>query len=368
MESRSTEREARLEQTLEAVAGRLSEHVASVTVSAGDARARLDALERELRGETSALAASIDVLRSEVVEAAAETARLVREVEADLKALRSEVLTAVADQVEARTEALERDVAREAALETRLRRDLDDLVSTELANVREGNDEQHPLTERIDRVDSQVGALAGELAALRLQLSSTEAKLDERLVPLAEQLSETSSTREALVSSARANAAELAALRIELRDEMTRLSDSLDVQRAETASRVELTAFEKELEERVAEELTSARSQLDARLVTLDAVVDAVDAAAASLEAGLEERLTGVANVAASSALAPVRSDLRSVHAEVAATQRSIRELRRRVRTSLPPQVPSVEDKAASAAVVPKRLIPTTARRPNRSA
>lgn len=124
---------------------------------------------------------------------------------------------------------------------------------------------------------------------------------------------------------------------IELRQEMDRLSALVEAHRAETATRTDLVA----LEDRVDNELGAVQSEVHSRLATLDAVVNAVDAAAATLDTRLEERLTGVANVAATTSLAPVRSDLRAVHDEVAATQRSIRELRRRVRTFLPRASPA---------------------------
>lgn len=190
-------------------------------------------------------------------------------------------------------------------------------------------------------INARVRTVTGELARLRRQLTSTEARFDQRLAPLVQRLSETGAIAEDLMSSTHADAAEVKALLDEFRADLVRLSKSMEVHRAHTASRADLAALEGELEDRVVRELASTRSQLDAKLVTLDAVVDAVDAAAAALETGLVERVTGVASVAATSALAPVRSDLRSVHAEVAAAQRSIRELRRQVRTALPPPAPA---------------------------
>lgn len=118
----------------------------------------------------------------------------------------------------------------------------------------------------------------------------------------------------------------------DLREDLDRLSEAVAAHRAETVTRADLVA----LEDRVANELASARSEVHSRLTMLDEVVHAVDAAA-SLDTGLVERMTGMANVAASTALGPVHSDLRAVHDEVAATQEGIRELRRRIRTSLPP-------------------------------
>lgn len=234
-ESRLAQHEARIEQRLAGVVERLSEAVSGITRAAEDVRHF--ASEREFREDTKALAASIEVVRSEVAEATEARGELVKEVEADLEA---------------------------------------------------GN-----------RETRSIGA--------------------------------------ALTAPAQANIATFAALGGELRDDMARLSKSREVHRADTATTADLAALEEQLEDRVAGQLALAQSQLDSKLMVLDAVVAAVDAAAATLETGLMERLTGVANMAATSALAPVRSDLRSVHAEVAAAQRSIRELRRRVPRFLPP-------------------------------
>ena len=310
-ESRSAERDARLEQHLAAVAS-LSEQLVALTLSVGDADVRIGTVERKVAQET-------------------------KELERGITALRSDLLAAVAQQIESRAEAIESDVAREAALETRLKSELGDMVTGLLATRGLGEDSQLALNGRLDELEAQVRTVMGELAGLRRQLTSTEARLDHRLVPLVRRLSETGLITEALVSSTQAHAASVTALRRELLANLTRLSQSVEVHRDEAASRADVAALEAELEDRVARELTSARSQLDAKLTTLDAVVDAVDAAAAALETGLVERVTGAANVAATSALAPVRSDLRSVQAEVAATERSIRELRRQMRTSSPP-------------------------------
>ena len=343
-ESEWAEREARLEHGVAAVAGRLSEQIAAVTATAAAASARLGAMERDFREETRTLAASIEVLRTDVTAATAASTsearaamalapaaplddpdgpdrplQRLREVEANLEAVRSELAAAVADQAQARAEDLERDVARHAALEIRLRADLHDIVGADLATRRLGGDDYDALAERLDRVDGRMEALTGELAQPRSRLTSTEA------------------TSDALGFSAKADAETFTALRREVGESLSRLSGSLETHRAETVSRADLATLEEKLDGRVAEELTSGRSQLDARLTKLDAVVDAVDEAAASLRTSLEERLTGAANVAASTALAPMRSDLRSVHAQVAATQKSIRELRRRIRMSVPP-------------------------------
>ena len=255
-------------------------------VSAATDESSLDALEERL-------SSSIRETRGEIEGRSAE---LVRRLEVDVKALRTDLLAAVAEHVDARAGALEREVARERALETRLRSELEAIVGSELAALRLADDAGNAMTERIDRVETQVARLSGELGGLRTQLAET-------------------------------HAAEVA----EVRDDMDRLSKSMEGHRAETATRTDLVA----LEDRVAKDLVSAQSEVDSRMTRLDAVVDAVDAAAASLDTRFVERLTGMADVAASTAVAPVRNDLRAVHDEVAATQRSIRELRRRVRASL---------------------------------
>jgi DNA repair exonuclease SbcCD ATPase subunit len=279
-ESRSAEREARLDRNLAAVSGGLSEQMAALTVSVGEAPARLAELERALREETRALVASVEAVRRDVTGTEAATAELARQVEVGIHA-------------------------------------------------------QHALNGRIEGVDAQLQTVVGELAQLRRQLAATEARLDQRLVPLVQRLSETGSLTDALMSSRQADVARVTALGDELRDQ--------------------LAALERQLEDRVVRELAGAGSELDARLMTLDAVVGAVDAAAAAVETGLAERVTGAATVAATSALAPVRSDLRSVRAEVAATQRSLRELRRQMRTSPPPAAAGASTAGTSTKATPKR-------------
>ena len=220
------------------------------------------------------------------------------DLEANVQALRTDMLAALR----------QRKVAWEAALETRLRSDLNALVASEMATLRLGDDDRRTFAERSERIQAHVTQLAGELAQLREQL--------------------------------------LAMGTVELREEVDRLSLSVNAERAETATRADLVA----LEDHVGNELRAIQSDVQSRLAMLDAVVNAVDDAAANLDARLVERLTGVAKKAASTALAPVRSDLRAVHDEVAATQRSIRELRRRVRAFLPPAAPATGSVASKRA------------------
>ena len=265
---------------------RHSELAARVTA---DLHAMKASMEAALNASEERLSASI---RAGLRAVEARSAQL----EHDAEALRTDLLAAVAEQVEARSEALhDRQVAGESAFETRIRSGLDAIVESDLTARRAGEDARRALTERVDGVDTQVAALAGELAGIGAQVAALQAG--------------------------------------EVRDDVDRLSKAMDAHRAETATRADLVA----LEDRVGKELAGAQSEVNSRLTTLDAVVAAVDAAAASLDEGLVERLTGVASVAASTALAPVRSDLCAVHDEVAATQKSIQELRRRVQTLLPP-------------------------------
>jgi len=191
-------------------------------------------------------------------EIEAHHARVVRELWADVEGLRAELAAAIAQQLEARADAWERDVTRAQAVETRLRSELQDILASGLAAL--GGSEHAPLalSERLDRVTDEV-------AQLRSQLVAADAKLDDRL----------------------------------------------------------------------AEDLASARAEVDAGLSELDAVVDAVDDDAARPDARLAQLEPGAADVEATTGPAPVGSDLRSVHDEVAATQRSISELRRRMRTLL---------------------------------
>ncbi|MDQ3897138.1 MAG: hypothetical protein M3326_07825 [Actinomycetota bacterium] len=272
---------ASMDAALSAVEKRMAEHVQRVERVAASAAARdrhIDALEERL-------SASIrDALRQ--MEARSD------QLDGEAEALRTDLLAAMADQVEVRGEELhQREVARELALESRLRSELDASVASQLDGRRTTEETLHALSERIDGADAQLARITGELARIQTQLAAMQDG--------------------------------------EVREDMDRLSNSLEAHRAETATRSDLVA----LEDRVAKELASTQSDVHARLTTLDAVVAAVDAAAANLDTRLVERLTGVA----STALAPVRSDLRAVHDEVAATQKSVRELRRRMQTLLPP-------------------------------
>ena len=238
-----------IEAALGATEKRLAEHLQRVEVAAAPAadvaalRSRVDdALRTVVRmptddGRLGALEERLLSSMRETLRGVEErSAQLVRQLEADVKALRTDLRAAVAEQVEARADALEREVARE-----------------------------------------------GEFG--------------------------------------------------DVREDLDRLSQAVAAHRAETVPRADLVA----LEHRVAKEFASAWSEVHSRLTMLDELVHAVDAAAESLNTGLVERMTGMADVAASTALGPVHSDLRSVHDEVAVTQEGIRELRRRIRTSLPP-------------------------------
>ena len=315
-----------IEAALGATEKRLAEHLQRVEAGAAPAadlaalRSRVDdALQTVLSTPTDddrlgALEERLFSSMRETLRGIEErSAQLVGQLEADVKALRTDLGAAVAEQVEARADALEREAAREGALETRLRAELQTVVGSEVATLRNLDETRHALTERVDRVETQVATVSGELAQLRSQLVETWAG--------------------------------------EIREDVDRLSQAVAAHRAETATRADLVA----LEDRVTEELASAQSEMQSRLTMLDAVVHAVDAAAASLDTGLVERMTGMATVAASSALAPVRSDLRAVHDEVAATQKSIRELRRRIRTALPPSAPAGGPLPISNRAGPKR-------------
>ena len=308
--TRTTSELDAIRRSIEAALGgtekRLAEHLRQVEVGAAPAadlaalRSRVDDALRtvvSLPTDGDRLGALEERLSSSIRETLRgieeRSAQLVRQLEADVNALRTDLRSTVV-QVDARADALEREAARQHALETRLRTELEVVVGSEVATLRNGDETRHALTERVDRIETQVAAVTGELARLRTRLADTRNG--------------------------------------DVREDMDQLSKAVAAHRAETATRTDLVA----LEDRVAGELASARSDVHFRLRMLDAVVHAVDAAA-SLDTGLVERMTGMANVATSTALAPVRSDLRAVHDEVAATQESIRELRRRIRTSLRP-------------------------------
>lgn len=250
---------------------------------------------------TSELEEQLSSFMRETLEIEAGRTQVVRQVQADVQALRTEMLAAAAERVRTADRLCQDEGVAEAALETRLRWELHSLVASEMATLRLGEDDRRAFTERTERIEAHLATLAGDLAQLRTEVAAMGT--------------------------------------IELREQMDRLSVSVEAQGAETATRADLVA----LENLVGNELRAVQSEVHSRLAMLDAVVNAVDAATAHLNRGLAEDLTGVAKRAASTALSPVGTNLRAVHDEVAATQRSISELRRRVRTLLPVAPPTID-------------------------
>ena len=107
----------------------------------------------------------------------ADLATMIDSWRGDVMAFRSTLAAAVAEQVEARADTLERETARDAALEARLRSELQGMIAAALARLPRHDCTLCAEPERVDRLEARVRDLAGEVAQLRSQLASTEAQV-----------------------------------------------------------------------------------------------------------------------------------------------------------------------------------------------